>query len=109
MVEITGLPPVPTAGPTAKTATPRPAQPAEDKAKPTDRTIHDTVSLSSGGDSVLNVARGLDLAKEIRQNGGDGDPVKTLRLAVDDVFRITRQFSEVLKAGFKSTFFFFRR
>ena len=108
MVEITGLPPVPTAGPTAKTATPRPAQPAEDKAKPTDRTIHDTVSLSSGGDSVLNVARGLDLAKEIRQNGG-GIQAKDLNLAVDDVFRITRQFSEVLKAGFKSTFFFFRR
>lgn len=109
MVKIPGILTVPTAGATTQTATPRPSQPAEDKAKPADRTIHDIVSLSSGGDSVPNVARGLDLAKEIRRNDSDAIQPKDLRLATDDVFRIARQFNERMRAGFNSVFFFFRR
>jgi hypothetical protein len=109
MAEIGGITTASTAGSPAGAAAPRPAKPAEDKARPADRAIRDVVALSPGGDKVVNVARGLELAEEMRRKRGDGSIAEDLRLALGDVFRIGRLFSEVLKAGFKSAVFFFRR
>lgn len=105
MADITVSSTVPAAGPDTKTAPPRTARATE--GAPADRTIQDVITLSSGGEKVFNVARGLELAKEFRQGGPD--QAKALRLAVDDVFRITRQFTQSVNAGFKAVFAFFRR
>jgi ribosomal protein L13E len=107
MADISVAPTASATAPPARAAAPRAQRPAEDAAP--DRTIQDVVTLSSGGEKVLNVGRGLELAKEFRQGGAGADQAKALRLAVDDVFRITGRFTQSVNAGFKAVFSFFRR
>lgn len=66
------------------------------------RTIRDTVSLSAGGQKIVNLARGQELAAEIRNAPLDENFEGTLARALEDVFRITRLLFETLKAGFDS-------
>ena len=67
---------------------------------PAERTIHDTVTLSDGGQKIVNLARGGELAREIRAAPVDKDFTVNLLKAQEDIFRITRLFSETIKASF---------
>jgi len=64
------------------------------------RTVRDTVTLSEGGQKYINLARGQELAQEIRNAPTDGTFEATLKKALDDVFRVVRLFTESLKARF---------
>ena len=107
MADISVSSTVPAPMPTTRAPAPRSTRAAE--GAPTDRTIQDTVRLSAGGEKVFNVARGLELARDFRQGGAGPDQAKALRLAVNDVFRITSQFTQSVNQGFKAVFSFFRR
>ena len=74
----------------------------EDAGAPTlgQRTIHDTVTLSEGGQKYINLARGRDLAQEIRNAPTDESFEDKLKKALNDIFRIVRLFTETLKARF---------
>ena len=67
---------------------------------PADRTIHDTVTLSEGGHKIVNLARGGELAKQIRTAPVDKDFAANLLKAQEDIFRINLLFSETIKALF---------
>lgn len=60
----------------------------------------DTVALSEGGQKIVNLARGNELAAEIRTAPADGTFAQRLRSAVNDVTRIGRLFGETLKSAF---------
>ncbi len=65
------------------------------------RTIQDTVELSNGG-KIVNVARGLDLAAQVK---AEKDPTKIgdlIRAGTSDIKRIGRLFTEVIKTGFSA-------
>ncbi len=68
---------------------------------PAARTIHDTVTLSGGGQKIVNLARGGELAKEIRAAPLDKDFAASLLKAQEDIFRINRLFSETIKTAFQ--------
>lgn len=63
-------------------------------------TVNDTVSLSEGGQKIVNLNRGHDLAAQIRKAPNDENFSALLRRASQDVFRITRLFGESLKTAF---------
>ncbi|MCH7936241.1 MAG: hypothetical protein IH994_04005 [Proteobacteria bacterium] len=65
-----------------------------------ERTVGDTVTLSEGGQKIVNLARGRELAEEIRTAPLDKDFVAKLLKAQEDIFRITRLFTETFKAAF---------
>ena len=67
---------------------------------PADRTIHDTVTLSEGGHKIVNLARGGELAKQIRAAPVDKDFAANLLKAQEDIFRINLLFAETIKALF---------
>lgn len=67
---------------------------------PGGRTIFDTVTLSGSGQKIVNLARGQELAEEIRAAPVDKDFAANLFKAQEDIFRITRLFTETLKALF---------
>jgi hypothetical protein len=71
------------------------AEPARDE-----RTFRDTVKLSEGGQKIVNLARGQELAKEIRTAPLDKDFSANLFKAREDIIRITRLFTETFKAAF---------
>jgi len=59
-------------------------------------TTRDTVKLS-GGHDVVNLARGQELAKQMRDAPVDDAYARDLFDAGQDVFRISRLFNETLK------------
>ena len=65
------------------------------------RTVRDTVTLSDGGHKIVNLARGQELAEEIRAAPVDKDFAAILFKAQEDIFRIARLFAETLKAAFQ--------
>ncbi len=70
---------------------------------PGDRTVRDTVTLSEGGHKIVNLARGLELAGEIRAAPVDKEFFANLLKAQEDIFRITRLFGETIKAAFQQS------
>ncbi len=67
---------------------------------PGGRTFDDTVTLSGSGQKIVNLARGLELAKQARTAPVDEDFAANLFKAQEDIFRITRLFTETIKAAF---------
>ena len=67
---------------------------------PAARTVHDTVTLSEGGQKFVNLARGREVAEEIRAAPVDKDFAANLAKALEDIFRITRLFTETIKMAF---------
>lgn len=63
-------------------------------------TVQDTVELSEGGQKIVNLGRGQELAAEIRKAPTDETFADSLRNASKDIFRITRLFSETIRASF---------
>ena len=82
----------------ASAAKPAPKAEASDE-KTSNRAINDTVELSDGA-KIVNLARGHELAEEIRSKPIDENFAADLDKAVNDVFRITNLFKETLKAAF---------
>ncbi len=64
------------------------------------RTVGDTVTLTEGGQKIVNLARGGELAKQIRAAPVDKDFAANLLKAQEDIFRINLLFSETIKALF---------
>lgn len=64
------------------------------------RTVGDTVTLTEGGQKIVNLARGQELAEEIRAAPVDKNFLSKLFKAQEDIFRITRLFTETIKAAF---------
>ena len=65
--------------------------------EPKGREIHDTVQLSDGA-KIVNLARGLDLARDIR---AEKDPAKVREMVASgstDIKRIGRLFTEVARS-----------
>ncbi|MCH7832606.1 MAG: hypothetical protein IIC55_07005 [Proteobacteria bacterium] len=56
--------------------------------------------LSEGGQKIVNLARGQELAEEIRAAPVDKNFLAKLFKAQEDIFRITRLFIETFKAAF---------
>jgi len=77
-----------------KAADPRPSS---------DRTVKDTVTLSDGGQKIVNLARGNELAAEFRGKPVDEGFFAALARARDDVLRIGRLFTETIKAAFQQS------
>jgi len=71
---------------------------------PAGRTIADTVKLSGGGQKVVNLARGQELAEQARTAPVDENYAANLFKAQEDIFRITRLFTETIKAAFPRRF-----
>lgn len=67
---------------------------------PGGRTVNDTVTLSGSGQKIVNLARGQELASEIRTAPVDKDFAASLFKAQQDIFRIGRLFTETIKAAF---------
>jgi len=65
-----------------------------------ERITLDTVTLSEGGHKIVNLGRGLDLGKELKDAPVDKDFTETLKQSTDDVFRITQLFTQTVKAAF---------
>jgi hypothetical protein len=64
------------------------------------RTVHDTVTLSEDGQKMINLSRGQELVGEIRSAPVDKDFAAKLTKMMEDIFRITRLFSETIKTAF---------
>jgi len=62
--------------------------------EPKGREIHDTVDIS-GGDKIVNLGRGNDLANEIRSDTDLSTLDERLRQGTSDIERIGRLFREV--------------
>ncbi len=75
-------------------------KPADDKAAADPRTVRDTVTLSDSGQKIVNLARGYELAKEIRTAPTDKGFFDKLGRALTDVFRIGKLFIGTVKAAF---------
>ena len=82
-------------------ARPEPQKPAAktDKTE-NDRTVHDTVTLSAGGQKIVNLARGAELSRDIKAAPIDETFAGKLKDASDDVFRIAKLFGGTLRALF---------
>lgn len=66
-------------------------------------TVHDTVSLSAGGQKIVNLNRGQELSQQIKNAPVDKDFAENLRKATQDVFRITELFTQTVKSAFNRT------
>ena len=66
------------------------------------RSVHDTVELSDSANKIINLARGQDLAAETQSKTVDEGFAFDLKKALEDIFRVTRLFSETVKAAFQS-------
>ena len=67
---------------------------------PSGRAVHDTVELSEGGQKIINLARGREVAAEIRAAPLDKDFAANLLKAQEDILRISRLFGETIKNAF---------
>lgn len=72
------------------------------EAPQTQRTIRDTVTLSNGGQKIVNLARGTELANEFRNALVDTDYGGKLAKAFEDIARVARLFTETFKSAFFS-------
>lgn len=77
------------------------AVPPADPRPSSDRTVKDTVILSDGGQKIVNLERGNELAAEIRNRPVDDGFFAALARARQDVLRIGRLFTETIKAAFQ--------
>ncbi len=77
------------------------AAPPDDSRPSSDRTVKDTVTLSDGGQKIVNLARGNELAAEFRSKPVDEGFFAALARAREDVLRIGRLFTETIKAAFQ--------
>ncbi|MHA1599121.1 MAG: hypothetical protein ACTSV1_10400 [Alphaproteobacteria bacterium] len=71
-----------------------------DKDAPLDRTVRDTVSLSYSGQTIVNLNRGADLGKQIKDAAVDENFAARLKRATDDVFRINKLFGQTMRSLF---------
>lgn len=62
--------------------------------------IHDTVSLSAGGQKIVNLNRGQELSQQIKNAPVDKDFAENLRKSTEDVFRITKLFTQTARLAF---------
>jgi len=69
-------------------------------AAPDPRTVRDTVTLSDSGQKIVNLARGFELAEEIRKAPKDKGFFAALGRSLGDVFRIGKLFLGTIKAAF---------
>ena len=67
---------------------------------PSGRAVHDTVELSEGGQKIINLARGREVAAEIRAAPLDEDFAAKLLKAQEDIFRISRLFGATIRNAF---------
>lgn len=67
---------------------------------PSGRAVHDTVELSEGGQKIINLARGREVAAEIRAAPLDKDFAANLLKAQEDILRISRLFGATIKNAF---------
>lgn len=67
------------------------------------RTVKDTVTLSDSGQKIVNLARGNELAAEFRSKPVDEGFFAALARAREDVLRIGRLFTEIIKAAFQQS------
>lgn len=67
----------------------------------TQRAVRDTVELSEGGQKIVNLARGQELARQVRAAPVDKEFMANLVKAQEDIMRITRLFGETFKAAFQ--------
>lgn len=70
-------------------------------ATPAGRVIHDTVEISGSASTIINLARSDELGAELRSKTVDDNFASDLKKALQDIFRITRLFTETIKAAFK--------
>ena len=63
-------------------------------------TLQDTVTLSEGGQKIVNLGRSQELAAQVRNAPADENFNTTLRKASEDIFRISRLFGETIRAAF---------
>lgn len=80
-----------------------PATKGSGEAAPTGRAVHDTVELSDGGHKIVNLARGQELARQVRAAPIDDDFFANLRKAQEDIRRIIHLFGETIKAAFRQS------
>jgi hypothetical protein len=60
----------------------------------TQRTVRDTITLSEGGQKIVNLGRGNELANEFRNAPVNKDFANTLSAAFEDISRVARLFTE---------------
>ncbi len=58
------------------------------------------VTISASGEEFINLSRGRELAKDLR-NAENEELADTLKKAMEDIFRITKAFFKTLKKGFE--------
>jgi hypothetical protein len=78
----------------------KPASEATPSASTLHDAIHDTVSLSAGGQKVVNLSRGQELSQQLKNAPVDQDFAEKLRKSTEDVFRITELFTQTVKSAF---------
>jgi hypothetical protein len=78
-------------------ATPAPTDRAGDVEA---RLREDTVSLSAGGEKIVNLNRGASLQAEIKSAAVDDTFADKLRRAVEDVFRVNSIFRGTVRSLF---------
>jgi hypothetical protein len=76
------------------------AAPPKDAAETSQRTVQDTVSLSEGGQKIVNLNRGQDLSASLKDAPTDTTFTDQLRKATEDVFRIMKLFSQTVRSAF---------
>jgi len=64
------------------------------------RTIQDTVTLSEGGQKIVNLARSQDLAQDLKNAPVDASFAAKLKQASADVLRITNLFTQAVRTAF---------
>jgi len=65
-----------------------------------ERTVLDTVTLTEGGQKIVNLARGRELADQIRSAPVDENFAANLVKAQEDILRINTLFTETIKTAF---------
>jgi len=89
-----------------KAVAPRPEDKPETNADKTStqasspRAQYDTVTLSDGGQKIVNLGRAQDLGAELKNAPVDENFADTLKNSTDDVFRITQLFTQTVKSAF---------
>ena len=87
------------AGSRSSSTTPSPSSEATPEASPHDA-VQDTVSLSAGGQKIVNLNRSQELAQQLKNAPIDKDFAETLKQSSADVLRITQLFTETIKSAF---------
>ncbi|MBF0248365.1 MAG: hypothetical protein HQL36_09895 [Alphaproteobacteria bacterium] len=67
---------------------------------PKGRIVQDTVTLSEGGEKVVNLNRGNELAAELKRAPVDANFAATLKSAMEDVMRIGQLFTQTVRTLF---------